>query len=79
MNKQGTIDKFKQVRKKPKEPAARVSMTVGQATDYGALKVSATVSLECDQNEETINEAAGLCWFKAVELMADGWKDIDPQ
>lgn len=53
-------------------PHATVSMNVGRALGYGELKVSAHVSLACDQNEETINEAGRRAFLKAAEFCQDG-------
>jgi hypothetical protein len=52
---------------------ARVSMGVSQSTDYGQLKVTATVSLLCNQNAVCIDKAGELAFYKARELMVDGW------
>lgn len=55
---------------------ARVSMTVAEGMDYGAMRVSATVTLACDQDEPTINKAGELAFYKALELIRDGWKEL---
>lgn len=68
-----TDDKFAALVTDPAAKTARVSISVGEALDYGALKVSATVSLDCDQNEPTINKAGELAFYKALELMKDGF------
>lgn len=52
-------------------PIARVSLTVGASEDYGAVKVSATVSLECPQQESCINLAGEVAFKKARELVND--------
>lgn len=70
-------DKFDALWSNRKVEPARVSITVSEGMDYGALKVSATVSLSCDQNERTINEAGGLAFYKAVELVRDGWAELN--
>src|SRR5262245_34872870 len=70
-------DRFEALwRKRDVEPA-RVSISVSEGMDYGALKVSATVSVSCDQNEETINKAGELGFYKALELVRDGWSELD--
>ena len=58
-------------------PVAHVSMTVGFSRDYGALKVSATVSLACDQTESRLNKAGELAFLKAEELVQDGWREVE--
>ncbi len=53
------------------KPVSRVSITVGASEEYGALKVSATVSLECPQHEACINLAGETAFQKARELVND--------
>lgn len=56
---------------------AKVSIGVSQSADFGAIKVSATVTLSCDQNEKTIDKAGELAYHKAYELMMDGWSEME--
>jgi len=56
------------------EPLTRVNIGVSESMEYGSLKVSASITLTCNQNEKKINEAGGLAFFKAVELVTDGFK-----
>jgi hypothetical protein len=51
---------------------ARVSVTAGTAMNYGEVKVSFTVSLDCLQQEASINLAGEAAFLKAVELVNDG-------
>ena len=51
---------------------ARITMTVGRALQYGELKCSASVSIECPQQEAHINLAGELAFTKALELVNDG-------
>lgn len=60
-----------------KGPLAHVSMTVGIAKEYGALKVQASVNLACDQNEKTLNRAGEYAFLKAIELVEDGWEILE--
>lgn len=53
-------------------PHASVSFTLGRSFGYGDLKVSAHVTLACDQNEETLEEAGKRAFLKAAELLDDG-------
>jgi hypothetical protein len=53
------------------KPVARVSMTVGLSEEYGALKASCTVTLECPQAESAINLAGEVAYLKAKELATD--------
>lgn len=66
-------DKFEALWKKRKVDPARVSVSVSEGMDYGAAKVSATVTVNCDQDEATINKAGELSFYKALELVRDGW------
>jgi hypothetical protein len=51
---------------------AKVAMTVGFGLAYGEAKVSATVSLTCNQDEKTINAVGERAFYKAHELAGDG-------
>jgi hypothetical protein len=55
---------------------ARVSLSVGQALGYGELKVNASVSYECDQNEQTVDKAALLAFTKAITLATDAMRTL---
>lgn len=70
-------DKFQRLWKDRKTEPARVSMTVGEGIDYGRRKVSATVALSCDQNEKTIDAAGEAAFFKALELVRDGFDYLE--
>lgn len=70
-------DKFEVLWKKRDVEPARVAVTVSEGMDYGALKVSATVSVSCDQNEATINKAGEVAFYKALELVRDGWAELN--
>ena len=69
-------DKFEALWKNRNVEPARVALTVSEGMDYGALKVSATVSVSCDQNEATINKAGEVAFYKALELVRDGWAEL---
>ena len=69
-------DKFASLWSKKDSRPATVSISVGEGMDYGALKVSATVTLACDQNEATIDKAGELAFYKALELVRDGWSEL---
>lgn len=47
---------------------ARVSFTVGTAREYGEIKCSATVTIECPQDEKHIDTAGEAAYRKALEL-----------
>lgn len=68
-----SADRFqKLVTNKGVEPA-RVAVNYTEGIDYGAMKVATTVTISCDQTEESINEAGELAFRKALELTRDGW------
>lgn len=80
-NKPGTSsqlveEKYSALWSKKDQQPARVSMTVSQSAEFGCIKVSANVSLACDQNEKAINKAGELAYTKAYELMTDGWREL---
>ena len=56
---------------------ARVSISYTSGIDYGAEKVTATVTLNCDQVEPVINRAGELAFTKAVELVIDSWRELE--
>lgn len=69
-----TEDKFRTlVTTAPGAARARVNVGVSEALGYGALKVSCSVTLECDQNEKMVDLAGEYAFYKAVELMKDGF------
>jgi hypothetical protein len=60
---------------KTKKPAS-ISMGVQEGLEYGTQKVSATITLNCDQNEPSINKACELAFYKALEVVRDGWAEL---
>lgn len=71
-------DKFNALWKRRDVEPARVALNVGESMEFGAMKVSATVSVSCDQDEESINKAGELAFHKALEFVRDGWSHLDP-
>lgn len=72
----GTVsgDAFRDlVKDPPGSLRARVAMSYSLGLDYGVQKVSATVTLECDQRVASIDKAGELAYNKAYELVQDGW------
>lgn len=59
-------------------PRASVSMTVGRSFNYGEIKVTAHVTLQCDQTQGTIDKAAEMAFQKAVEYVNDGLSLLEP-
>jgi hypothetical protein len=49
-----------------------MSCTVGTSEDYGSVKVTFTVSIDCVQNEPSMNLAGEAIFLKAAELVNDG-------
>lgn len=70
-------DRFEALWKKRDVDPARVAITVAEGLDYGSLKVSATVSVACDQDEPSVNKAGELAFYKALELVRDGWRELN--
>ncbi len=52
---------------------ASVGLNIGTQANFGELKISATVRLQCDQNEGAMDEAAKMAFSKAFEYMRDGF------
>lgn len=71
-----TGDRYSALWSKKDQQPARVSMGVSQSAEFGSIKVSANVSLACDQTEASINKAGELAYLKAYELMTDGWNEL---
>ncbi len=60
-----------------KNGAASVSVTAGFSTNYGNTKCSVTVTLQCDQDADSIN-AAYLAAFDTAHAMAvDGMAGLE--
>lgn len=56
----------------PSAPAhAVITMAVGTQVDFGRVKVTATVSYQCDQNTATVERAGLLAFEKATSFMND--------
>ncbi len=72
-------DKFTKLWSDKSKTPAKVAIGVGESAEYGAQKVSVTVTLNCDQNERTIDKAGELAFYKAVELLRDGWSELQKE
>jgi len=72
------MDPFLQlaVKARTKGVPAKISMTVGRAVQYGEIKCSATVSIDCPQQEGFIDLAAEVAYTKALELVNDGMESM---
>lgn len=71
------LEPYRDLLTNSKGPIAHVTMSVGFSKEYGAMKVSASVSLACDQNEKSINKAGERAFDKAAELVEDGWRELE--
>ena len=60
------------------QPTARVSMMAVHGIEYGEIKCSATVSIECVQSKPHIDSAALLAFKAAVEYTNAGMGFIAP-
>lgn len=61
------------------ENEGRIAATVGRSYDYGAVKVSFTVSVACGQSKAALDRAAELCFQTALEYVNDGWSYLVPE
>jgi hypothetical protein len=68
---QEPMDQFNELRQGI-GPAAQVGMNVGTQQNFGRLKIGASVTLTCDQNEAAIDRAGYLCLTKCVQLTTLG-------
>lgn len=71
-----TEDKYAALWKNRTVEPSKVAIGVSESMEYGAYKVSATISLACDQNEPTIDKAGGLAFYKALEFVRDGFSEL---
>jgi hypothetical protein len=60
-------------------PTARISSTVVHGIEYGEIKCSFTVSIECVQSKETMDGAALLAFRAAVEYTNSGMSYLAPE
>lgn len=67
------MDKFQFLRQTT-GPEARVGMNMGVGQDFGKLKVGASVTLSCDQNEQAIDAAGYQALSKCMELVTQGMR-----
>jgi hypothetical protein len=51
---------------------SRITANVGTSHDFGNVRVSFNVSIECVQSEATMNLAGESAFLKALELTNDG-------
>lgn len=54
------------------QPVARVNMNVGTSHDFGNVKVGASVTIDCLQNDATISMAGECAFMKSLELVNEG-------
>lgn len=57
---------------------ARVSVTTGRALEYGEIKCTVTVSIDCPQAKNYMDKAAELAFKAAVEYTNDGMSILVP-
>lgn len=55
-------------------PHATIAFTAGKALGYGELKLSAHVTLQCDQNEAALEQAATKAFAKVVHYLTAGFE-----
>lgn len=67
------MDKFQFLRQTT-GPEAHVGMNMGVGQDFGKLKVGASVTLSCDQNEQAIDAAGYQALSKCMELVTQGMR-----
>jgi hypothetical protein len=60
-----------------KNGAASVSVTAGFSTSYGSTRCSVTVTLQCDQDAESINTAYMAAFEMAHVMAVDGMVKLE--
>lgn len=58
---------------RPGHPSARISSTVQRSTNYGELKCSFTISVDCPQTKDWMERAAQYAFGTAVQYVNDGF------
>lgn len=59
------------------QQGARVSSTVQRSTNYGELKCSFTITIDCLQTEQWMERAAQYAFRTAVQYVNDGFSYLD--
>lgn len=57
-------------------PTARITINVGCGEEYGRVKCSTTVSLECPQTKAHMDQAAALAFETALGYTNDGMSHL---
>lgn len=57
---------------------ARVSATVGRSVEYGDVKCSFAVTVNCPQQKACLDKAAELCFETALEYVNDAMSILAP-
>lgn len=60
-------------------PTAQVGMNMGTSQEFGRLKIGASVTLTCDQNEATIDKAGYSALKKCVQMTTLGMQFLAQQ
>ena len=60
-------------------PIARVSSTAQRSAEFGSVKCSVTVSLDCPQDKRWIDEAARVSFKLALGYCNDGFSYLCPE
>ena len=60
-----------------RDGAASVAVSAGYSLGYGAAKCSVTVTLQCDQDAETIARAYDMAFEAANHMAIDGMRRVD--
>jgi len=59
-------------------PVARLSSMISRGIEYGEVRCSFTVSIECPQTKDYMDQAAELLFQKALEYTNDGMSVLAP-
>jgi hypothetical protein len=72
-------DPFWQLINQSQGQAAKISVNVGRSVEYGAVKASFVVSIDCPQNTPAMDKAAELAFKKALEYTNDAMTHLAPE
>lgn len=71
-------DPFWQLLSQSQGQAAKVSASVGRSVEYGDVKASFVITIDCPQNTPAIDRAAELAFKKALEFTNDAMSHLAP-
>ncbi len=59
-------------------PHANIGFNIGRQVNFGELSIKAIVTVQCDQNEQTVRRAAEMAFGIALDFMNEGFETLMP-